>query len=76
MSADIEIVESIQIHLAELMLRRRVSNEALADAIGISPNSVSRLKNGDVSFVRLSTLLALCRELQCQPGDLLTYTTN
>jgi len=74
MSADTEIVEEeLQVHLAEVMARRRVSNAALAEAIGISPNQLSRLKNGDVTFVRLETLKALCRELQCQPGDLLTY---
>lgn len=64
----------IRIHLAELMARHKVTNEALAEAIGISPNQLSRLKNGDVSFIRLTTMAAICRELKCQPGDLLTYT--
>lgn len=63
---------SIEIHLAELMARHRITNEALAEAIGISPNQLSRLKNGDVAFIRLTTMDAICRELECQPGDLLT----
>jgi putative transcriptional regulator len=63
---------SIRIRLAELMARHNVTNEALAEAIGISPNQLSRLKNGDVSFIRLTTLDAICRELKCTPGDLLT----
>lgn len=63
----------VRIHLAELMARRRVTGTALADAIGLSTNQFSRLKNGDIAFIRLETLAAICRELQCQPGDLLTY---
>lgn len=63
----------IRIHLAELMARHRVTNEALAEAIGLSPNQLSRLKNGAVAFIRLTTLAAICTELKCQPGDLLTF---
>jgi putative transcriptional regulator len=63
----------IRIHLAELMARHRVTNEALAEQVGISPNQLSRLKNGDVAFIRLTTMAAICRELKCQPGDLLTF---
>jgi putative transcriptional regulator len=63
----------IRIHLAELMARHNVTNVALADAIGIRAKDLSRLKNSDVTFIRLTTLAAICRELQCQPGDLLTY---
>lgn len=63
----------VRIHLAELMARRNVTNVALADAIGISVNNLSRLKNGDITFIRLETMASICRELKCQPGDLLTY---
>lgn len=66
----------VRIHLAELMARHNVTNVALADAIGIRAKDLSRLKNGDITFIRLSTLAALCRELQCQPGDLLTYAAS
>lgn len=76
MTTDVQEAQRIRIHLAELMARRKVSNEALADATGISPNSVSRLKNGNVAFIRLETMAAICRELACQPGDLLTYTDS
>lgn len=72
MTAAEQVTHSIQIHLAELMARHRVTNEALAEAIGISPNQLSRLKNGDVSFIRLTTLDAICRELKCEPGELIT----
>lgn len=67
---------SIRIHLAELMARHRVTNEALAEAIGLSPNQLSRLKNGDVAFIRLTTMAAICRELDCTPGELLTYESD
>lgn len=63
----------IRIHLAELMARHRVTNAALAEAIELSPNQLSRLKNGDVSFIRLTTMGDICRELKCQPGELLTW---
>jgi len=66
---------AIRIHLAELMARHRVTNEALAEAIGLSSNQLSRLKNGDVAFIRLTTMAAICRELTCTPGELLTYET-
>ena len=63
----------ITVHLAELMVRKKLTGQELAEKVGIHPNNISKLKNGDVSFVRLSTLSALCRVLECQPGDLLTY---
>lgn len=63
----------VRIHLAELMARHNVTNVALADAIGIRAKDLSRLKNNDVTFIRLTTMAAICRELKCQPGDLLTY---
>lgn len=75
-TADQTTGHGVTIHLAELMARHRVTNAALAEAIGISPNNISRLKNGDVAFIRLETMGAICRELKCQPGDLLTYTDD
>lgn len=73
MSTETETVPHIRVNLAELMARHKVTNIALADAIGIRAKDLSRLKNGDISFIRLTTLAAICRELDCQPGDLLTY---
>lgn len=69
MSTETRTGAQVRIRLAALMADRRVTNEAL----GISANQLSRLKNGDVAFIRLTTMAALCRELQCQPGDLITY---
>jgi putative transcriptional regulator len=63
----------IHLRLAELMADRRVTNEALAEQIGLSPNQLSRAKNGNIKYIRLDTLAGFCRELKCQPGDLLTY---
>lgn len=69
MSTETRTGAQVRIRLAALMADRRVTSEAL----GISANQLSRLKNGDVAFIRLTTVAALCRELQCQPGDLITY---
>lgn len=63
----------VRVHLKEMLARRGVAGVALAEAIGIHPTNLSRLATGNVSFVRLDTLAAICRELDCQPGDLLTY---
>lgn len=63
---------SIRVHLDRMLVERGVSQAALADAIGIHTNNLSRLRNGHVSFVRLDTLDAICKELMCQPGDLFT----
>ena len=55
-----------------LALRKRRSKE-LAEAIGITEANLSLLKSGRVKGVRFETLDAICRELDCQPGDLLEY---
>lgn len=60
-------------HLDRVLAERKMSSRDLARLIGISEVNVSRLKTGKVSAVRFSTLDALCRELKCQPGDLLEY---
>lgn len=76
MSTDIQTQPHIKINLRELMARHNVTNETLAPEVGLSTNQLSRLKNGDVSFIRLTTMAAICRELDCQPGDLLTYVVG
>lgn len=63
----------INVHLEELLRERNMSQAALARQVDIHVVNLSRLRNGHVSFIRLDTLAALCRELECQPGDLLTY---
>lgn len=64
---------AILLRLDVMMAKRRVRNNALARAIGITESNLSLLKSGKVRGVRFSTLDAICRYLQCQPGDILEY---
>ena len=63
----------IIVNLDVMMAKRKVSAGDLAKAIGITPANLSILKNGKAKAVRFTTLEALCRELNCQPGDILEY---
>lgn len=63
----------IKLHLDQVMAERRISLTELAERIGITLANLSILKTGKARAVRFSTLAALCRELNCQPGDLLEY---
>lgn len=63
----------VAIHLGKLLAQRGMTAEELAEKVGIHPNNVSKLRTGDIAFIRLETLGKLCRILECQPGDLLTY---
>ncbi|MGX7351684.1 helix-turn-helix domain-containing protein [Enterococcus canis] len=56
-----------------VMAERKMSLNELSEKVGVSTVNLSKLKNGHVSAVRFSTLSALCRVLNCQPGDLLEY---
>ena len=64
---------AIVTNLDVMMAKRKVSLKELADRIGISNTNLSLLKTGKVQGVRYKTLNALCRELDCQPGDILEY---
>ena len=64
-----EIIVNIDV----MMARRKISAGELAERIGITPANLSILKNGKAKAIRFSTLIALCRELNCQPGDILEY---
>ena len=66
----------IQVNLAIMLARRRMRSKDLASAIGITPANLSLLKSGKVGGIRFSTLEAICRVLDCQPGDLLEYTSD
>lgn len=66
----------IQVNLAVMLARRRMRSKDLASAIGITPANLSLLKSGKVGGIRFSTLEAICRALDCQPGDLLEYTPD
>ncbi len=63
----------IQIQLDRMLLKRRMSLTELADRVGVTIANLSILKTGKARAVRFSTLAALCRELECQPGDLISY---
>jgi len=63
----------IVVNLDVMLARRKMKSKDLADAIGISETNLSLLKQGHVKGVRFGTLEAICRVLECQPGDLLEY---
>lgn len=63
----------IQINLDFVMAQKRISAGRLAELIDLTPANLSILKNNRAKAVRFSTLNALCRELECQPGDILEY---
>lgn len=63
----------IIVNLDVEMAKRKVSSGLLAQRVGISQANLSILKTGKARAVRFSTLEALCRELGCQPGDILEY---
>jgi putative transcriptional regulator len=63
----------VRLHLDRLLVERRMSLVELADRTGVSAANLAILKAGDARALRFSTLEALCRELACQPGDLLTW---
>ncbi|MFT4178297.1 MAG: helix-turn-helix transcriptional regulator [Thermomonas sp.] len=66
----------IIVNLDVMLARRKMRSKELADAIGISETNLSLLKQGHVKGVRFETLAAICRVLECQPGDLLEYRTE
>ena len=63
----------ILVNLDVMMAKRKISAGELAECVGITPANLSILKNNKAKAIRFSTLMALCRELQCQPGDLLEF---
>jgi len=64
---------AIRIQLDRILLERRMSLTELADRVGVTLANLSILKTGKARAIRFSTLDALCRELGCQPGDLLAH---
>ena len=63
----------IVVNIDVMMARRKVSSNELAAAIGITPANLSILKPGKAKAIRFSTLEAICRYLDCTPGDILEY---
>ncbi len=67
---------AIVVRLDLMMARRKVRSNVLARAIGITEANLSLLKSGKVKGIRFSTLEAICRVLDCQPGDLLEFAPD
>ena len=64
---------TILVNLDVMLARRKMRSRELAERVGITEHNISLLKSGKVRGVRFDTLDAICRVLQCQPGDLLEY---
>ena len=64
---------NIVVKLDDLLHERRMTLTELAERVGLTLANLSILKTGKAKAIRFSTLEAICRELQCQPGDLLGY---
>ncbi len=66
----------ISVKLDVILAERKVKSKDLAAFVGITEANLSLLKSGKVKGVRFETLNAICEYLDCQPGDILTYTPN
>ena len=66
----------IVIRLDVMLAKRKVRSNELAAAIGITPANLSLLKSEKVKGIRFSTLEAICKYLDCQPGDILEYVPD
>jgi putative transcriptional regulator len=64
---------AIDIRLDHMLLERKMTLTELAERVGITVPNLSILKTGKAKAVRLSTLDAVCRELNCQPGDIIVW---
>lgn len=64
---------AIRVNLDMILLEKKMSLTELAERVGITLANLSILKTGKARAVRFTTLEALCRELECQPADLLIY---
>lgn len=65
---------SIIVNVDVMLAKRKMSSAALAEKVGITPANLSILKTGKAKAVRFSTLEAICRALDCLPGDVLEYS--
>ena len=63
----------IVVRLDVMLAKRKMTSRDLAEQIGITEQNLSLLKSGKVKGVRFETLAAICRVLECQPGDLLEF---
>lgn len=67
---------AIEVKLDLVLATRKMKLNELSRRVGISMTNLSLLKTGRVRAIRFSTLEAICRELECQPGDILEYYAN
>jgi putative transcriptional regulator len=67
---------AIQINIDVMMAKRKMSLTELSKRIGISMTNLSLLKTGKVKGIRFRTLELICKELECQPGDVLEYVPD
>ena len=67
---------AIIVNLDVMLAKRKMKSKDLADVVGISETNLSLLKQGRVKGVRFNTLDAICKALDCQPGDLLEYRAD
>lgn len=63
----------IIINLDVMLAKRKMRSNDLAERIGFTPTNLSLLKTGKIKAIKLSTIEAICRELECQPGDILEF---
>lgn len=64
---------AIIVNVDVMLAKRKMSSQELAERIGITPANLSILKTGKAKAIRFSTLDAICKALDCQPGDVLEY---
>ena len=67
---------TIIVNLDRILVERKISSKELARRIGLSENNLSRIKTGSIKAIRFSTLEAICRELNCTPGDILGWKND
>ncbi len=66
----------ITLRLDRVMADRKMSLNELSEKVGITKANMSNIKTGKISAIRFSTLDAICKVLNCQPGDILEYTED
>lgn len=67
---------SIIVNLDVMLAKRKCRSKELAEAIGLTEANISSLRSGRARAVRFSTLSAICRYLECQPGDILEFNPD
>ena len=73
MAVNYHMSMAIEVKLDLMLVKRKMKLTELSERVGISVTNLSLLKTGRVKGIRFSTLEAICRELDCKPGDILEY---